>query len=101
MWRRLNDMCGSQQGQPGNSLRIGLHMVSRLLRRILIGSNSSENKSLDKRVYCYRDHRPISDAARKWALPLSAKPFCSYPQLSQISEAVFVCTRYQVFLPTF
>ena len=24
----------------------------------------------------------------------------AYPQVSQISEVIFVCTRYQVFLPT-
>ena len=32
---------------------------------------------------------------------LAAKALGAYPQLSQISEIVFVCTRYQVFLPTF
>ena len=31
---------------------------------------------------------------------LAAKPLRPYPQLSQISEAVFVFTCYQVFLPT-
>jgi hypothetical protein len=32
---------------------------------------------------------------------LAAKPLRAYPQLSQISKVVFVCTRYPVFLPTF
>jgi hypothetical protein len=32
---------------------------------------------------------------------LAAKPLRAYPQLSQISEIMFVFTRYQVFLPTF
>ena len=31
---------------------------------------------------------------------LAAKPLRAYPQLSQISEAVFVFACYQVFLPT-
>jgi hypothetical protein len=33
-------------------------------------------------------------------LPLAAKPFRAHPQLSQISEVMFVCARYQVFLAT-
>ena len=32
---------------------------------------------------------------------LAIKALRAYPQLSQISEVVFVCTRHQVFLPTF
>jgi hypothetical protein len=45
---------------------------------------------------CYEEHQIISLGCL-----LVAKPLRAYPQLSQISEVVFVCTRYQVFLPTF
>jgi hypothetical protein len=48
------------------------------------------------------DGRPLSERiTRCLGRLLAAEALGAYPQLSQISEAVFVCTRYQVFLPTF